>query len=79
MSSFLIQTVGSVVTFDSVAVASAVYLLLFVCFSKCYIFLKRDDIVPIYLFAEGYFEKEMKGWRRQDNESLQCQINLSVE
>ena len=76
---FLIQTFGSVVTFVSVAVANAVYLILFVCFSKRYLLLKRDDIVPIHLFAEEYFEKELKGRRRQDNERLQCQMNLSVE
>ena len=55
----------------SFAVASAVYLILFVCFSKRYKLRKRDDVVPIHLFAEEYFEKELEGRRRQDNERLQ--------
>ena len=63
----------------ALSVASAVYLILFVCFSKRYKLLKRDDIVPIHLFAEEYFEKELKGRRRQDSERLQWQMNLSVE
>ena len=52
----------------ALAVASAVYLILFVCFSKCYKLRKRDDIVPIHLFAEEYFEKELEGQKRLDKE-----------
>ena len=79
MSFFKIHTVYSLVTVGSVVAASAVYLILFVCSSKNYILLKRNDIVPIHLFTEEYFEKELKGLRRQDNERIQWQMNLSVE
>ena len=49
------------------------YLILFVCFSKCYKLRKRDDIVPIHLFAEEFFEKELEGRRRLENERFQFQ------
>ena len=63
----------------SVAVACAVYLILFVCFSKHYRLRKRDDIVPIHLFAEEYFEKELEGRRRLENERLQWEKNFHIE
>ena len=63
----------------ALAVASAVYFILFVCLSKWYKLRKRDDIVPIHLFAEDYFEKELEGRRRLDTERLQWQMNFSVE
>ena len=60
----------------SLTIISAVYLVLFVCFSKRYKLRKRDDIVPIHLFAEEYFEKELEGRRRQlVYEELQWRIN----
>ena len=55
----------------SVAVTSAVYLILFVSFSKYYKLRKRSDIMPIQLFAEEYFEKELEGQRRLESERLQ--------
>ena len=60
----------------ALTVISALYLVLFVCFSKCYKLRKKDDIVPIHLFAEEYFEKELEGRRRQlGNERLQWRMN----
>ena len=61
----------------SVAVASAVYFILFVCFSKCYKLRKRDDIVPIHLFAEEYFDKEVEGRRRLESERRQWENEFS--
>ena len=52
----------------TVFVASAVYLILFVCFSKYYKLQKRDGIVPIHLFAEEYLEKKTEGRRSLENE-----------
>ena len=63
----------------SLAVVSAVYLILFVCFSKSYKLRKRDDIVPIHLFAEEYFEKELEGRRRLESERHQWEKNFCVE
>ena len=63
----------------ALAVASAEYLILCVFFSKRYKLRIRDDIVPIHLFAEEYFEKELEGRRRLDNERLQWQMNISVK
>ena len=55
----------------SLFVVTALYLILFVSFSKCYVLRKRDDIVPIHLFAEEYLEKELEGRTRFNNERLQ--------
>ena len=63
----------------SVAFACAVYLILFVCFSKHYNVRKRDGIVPIHLFAEEYFEKELEGRRRLESERLQWENNFHIE
>ena len=41
-----------------------VYFILFYYISKRYKLRKRDDIVPIHLFAEEYFEKELRGQKR---------------
>ena len=30
--------------------------------------MKIDDVVPIHLFAKGFFEKELKGQQRLDEE-----------
>ena len=54
----------------SLFVVTALYLIFFVCFSKRYVLRKRDDIVPIHLFAEEYFEKELKGRTKFKNEKL---------
>ena len=54
----------------SLSVVTALYLILFVCFSKRYKLRKRDDIVPIHLFAEEYFEKELEGRAKFNNERL---------
>ena len=59
------------------SVASAVYLILFMCFSKYYKLRKRDDIVPIHLFAEEYFEKELKGRRSLDNKRVSSTSTLT--
>ena len=63
----------------SVAVTSAVYLILFVSFFKSYKLRKRDDIVPIQLFAEEYFEKELEGQRRLESERLQREKYFNIE
>ena len=59
----------------SLTIITAVYLILFVCFSKWYKLRKRDDIVPIHLFAEEYFEKELEGRKRMENKRFQLQQN----
>ena len=70
-----------------VAVAVFVYLILFVCFSKHYKLRRLNDIVPIHLFAEEYFEKELEGQRRLDNQRLcweklldgvECQSTVNI-
>ena len=45
-----------------------VYFILFHCISKRYLLRKRDDIVPIHLFAEEFVEKEIRGRERLDKE-----------
>ena len=52
----------------SIAFIIFVYLLFFHFVSKRYKWRKRDDIVPIYLLAEEYFEKELRGQKRLDKE-----------
>ena len=55
-----------------------VYFIFFHCISKRYKLRKRDDIVPIHLFAEEFVEKEIRGRERLDKErSLwEKQINI---
>ena len=50
----------------SIAFIMFVYFVCFYCISKQYKLRKRDDIVPIHLFAEDYFEKEIRGRQRLD-------------
>ena len=52
----------------SIAFVIFVYFIFFHCFSKRYKLRKRDDIVPIHLFAEEFFEKELRGQERLDKE-----------
>ena len=52
----------------SVALIIFVYFMFFHCISKRYKLRKRDDIVPIHLFAEEFFEKELRGQQRLDEE-----------
>ena len=52
----------------SIACIVFVYFIFFHCFSKRYKLRKRDDIVPIHLFAEDFFEKELRGRERLDKE-----------
>ena len=52
----------------SVAFIIFVYFVFFHCISKRYKLRKRDDIVPIHLFAEEFFEKELEGQQRLDEE-----------
>ena len=52
----------------SIALTIFVYFIFFHCFSKRYKLRKRDDIVPIHLFAEDFFEKELRGRERLDRE-----------
>ena len=51
-----------------VALIIFVYFVLFHCISKQYKWRKRDDIVPIHLFAEEFFEKELRGREKLDKE-----------
>ena len=74
-SSFIFQEHHWFISKITLTIISAVYLILFVCFSKCYKLRKRDDIVPIHMFAEEYFEKELEGRRRLKNTRLQCKMN----
>ena len=48
----------------SLAFIIFVYFIFFHCISKRYKLRKRDDIVPIYLFAEEFVEKELRGRER---------------
>ena len=52
----------------SIALIMLVYFMLFYCISKRYKWRKRDDIVPIHLFAEEFFEKELRGQEQLDKE-----------
>ena len=52
----------------SIALISFVYFIFFHCISKRYRLRKRDDIVPIHLFAEEFVEKEIRGRERLDKE-----------
>ena len=45
-----------------------VYFIFFHCISKRYKLRKRDDIIPIHLFAEEFFEKELRGQETLDRE-----------
>ena len=51
-----------------IAIIIIVYFIFFHCISKRYKLRKRDDIVPIHLFAEQFFEKELRGPERLDRE-----------
>ena len=51
-----------------IALLIFVYFVFFHCVSKRYKLRKRDDIVPIHLFAEEFFEKELRGQERLDEE-----------
>ena len=50
----------------SIVLIFLVYFIFFHYISKRYKLRKRDDIVPIHLFAEEYFERELKGQERLD-------------
>ena len=52
----------------SIALIIFVYFMFFHCISKRYKLRKRDDIVPIHLFAEEFFEKELRGQQWLDEE-----------
>ena len=52
----------------SIALIMLVYFIFFHCISKQYKLRKRDDIVPIHLFAEEFFEKELRGREKLDDE-----------
>ena len=52
----------------SIALLIFVYFVFFYCISKWYKFRKRDHIVPIHLFAEEFFEKELQGQERLEKE-----------
>ena len=52
----------------SYALIILVYFMFFHYISKRYKLRKRDDIVPIHLFAEEFFEKELRGQERLDRE-----------
>ena len=52
----------------SIAITIFLYFIFFHCFSKRYKLRKRDDIVPIHLFTEDFFEKELRGQERLDEE-----------
>ena len=52
----------------SIALIMFVYFMFFHWISKRYKYRKRDDIVPIHLFAEEYFEKELRGREKLDKE-----------
>ena len=56
----------------SIVVITIVYLIFFHFISKRYKLRKRDDIVPIHLFAEEYFEKEIRGRKRLEKETFSC-------
>ena len=53
-----------------IALIVFVYFMFFHYVSKRYKLRKRDDIVPIHLFAEEFFEKELRGQRWLDEEEL---------
>ena len=48
----------------SIAFIMCLYFVVFHCISKRYKLRKRDDIVPIHLFAEEFVEKEIRGRER---------------
>ena len=52
----------------SIALILFVYFVLFHCTAKRYKWRKRDDIVPIHLFAEEFIEKELRGQANLDKE-----------
>ena len=52
----------------SIALVIFVYFIIYHCVSKQYKLRKRDDIVPIHLFAEEFFEKELKRQGRHDKQ-----------
>ena len=54
----------------SLALISFVNFILFHYIAKQYKWRKRDDIVPIHLFAEEFFEKEVKGRKRFSEEQF---------
>ena len=62
----------------SIAFIVFVYFLLFHSLSKRYKWRKRDDIVPIHLFAEEYFEKELRGQKRLEKERSSWQRRMNV-
>ena len=45
----------------SIAFIIFLYFIFFHCISKRYKLRKRDDIAPIHLFAEEFYEKELRG------------------
>ena len=55
-----------------------VYFICFHCFSKRYKLRKRDDIVPIHLFAEEFFEKELRGQKRLDKERSLWEKTMNI-
>ena len=59
---------GSFYSNLSIAFTIFVYFIFFHCFSKRYKLRRRDDIVPVHLFAEDFFEKELRGRERLDKE-----------
>ena len=54
-----------------IALTIAVYFVLFVVTSKRYKLRERNDIVPYFLFAENFVEKEIEGRKRLDYERAQ--------
>ena len=52
----------------SIAFITFVYFMFFHCVSKRYKLRKRDDIVPIHLFAEEFVEKDIRGREILDKE-----------
>ena len=62
----------------TIAFIICVYFVLFYCFSKNYKFRKRDDIVPIYLFAEEFVEKDIRGRERLDKERTFWERRMTI-
>ena len=56
-----------------------VYFIFFHYLSKRYKLRKRDDVVPIHLFAEEFFEKELRGQERLDKERSSWEISNNIE
>ena len=62
----------------SIALIIFMYFMLFHCLSKRYKMRKRNDIVPIHLFAKEFIQKEMRGRERFDKERSLWKKNMTI-